>query len=231
MTITARPALPTLLRRALPVGPALAVAAVLGSGPSHAQADAQPAQAQPTQVQPTQVQPTQAQPIQTRAQTGPRIDPQRAFLDQNRRQPGWQVSGSGLQYRALKRGLPDAPQPDSDDTVRVHYEGRLIDGTVFDSSYAKGEPATFPLHGLIRGWQEGIPMMRVGETWEFVIPYQLGYGAVGRGPVPGGATLLFKVELLGFEPGTAPKNEGKAVNPEAEKLRAQREAQKKKQGN
>ncbi len=215
MTATARKTL-------MAAGPGLALAVLLAAAPTLAQGDAQTA---PAQAAPADAPPVQARPA---AQTGPRIDPQRAFLDQNRRQPGWMVSGTGLQYRPVRRGNPDAPQPDSDDTVRVHYEGRLIDGTVFDSSYARGEPVSFPLHGLIRGWQEGIPMMRVGETWEFVVPHQLGYGPVGRGPIPGGATLIFKVELLGFEAGQAPKNEGKAVNPEAEKRRAQKEAEEKK---
>lgn len=217
-------------RRLPPAGVALA-AVLLMAAPAAAQDPARPEQPeQPQQSQAGEAPAVQPRPAQAQG-SGPRIDPQRAFLDQNRRQPGWMVSGTGLQYRPVKRVAPDAPQPDGDDTVRVHYEGRYIDGTVFDSSYARGEPASFPLHGLIRGWQEGIPMMRVGEVWEFVVPYQLGYGAVGRGPIPGGATLLFKVELLGFEAGTAPKNEGKAVNPEAEKRRQQKEAEEKKNRN
>lgn len=201
----------------------LALSLALGA----ASAQAQPASADPAAAQATPAQPPAVQPAAV--PSGPRIDPQRAFLDRNRREPGWQVTGTGLQFKVVRRAAnPDAPQPDGDDTVRVHYEGRFIDGTVFDSSYTRGEPASFPLHNLIRGWQEGIPLMRVGEKWEFAVPYQLGYGAVGRGNIPGGATLLFTVELMGVESGTAPKDEGKAVNPEAEKRRMQKEAEKKK---
>ncbi|HWH21914.1 MAG TPA: FKBP-type peptidyl-prolyl cis-trans isomerase, partial [Allosphingosinicella sp.] len=77
-----------------------------------------------------------------------------------------------------------------------HYTGRFIDGGVFDSSVQRGEPATFPLPRLIKGWQEGVPLMEVGDTFEFAIPYNLAYGPVGRGPIPGGATLLFTIELI-----------------------------------
>jgi FKBP-type peptidyl-prolyl cis-trans isomerase len=74
--------------------------------------------------------------------------------------------------------------------------GRFIDGREFDSSVARGEPATFPLPRLIKGWQEGVPLMQVGDTYEFAIPYNLAYGPVGKGPIPGGATLLFTIELI-----------------------------------
>jgi FKBP-type peptidyl-prolyl cis-trans isomerase FkpA len=161
-------------------------------------------------------------------QSGPRIDPQRVFLDRNRRQPGWQVTGTGLQFRVVRRAAADALQPDTDDKVRVNYEGRLIDGKVFDSSYSRGRPMEVELFKLIKGWQEGIPMMRVGEEWEFVVPQQLGYGPIGNGSIPGGATLIFRVELLGFEAAKAPKQEPKYVNPETEKRIAQEKAKEKK---
>ena len=90
-------------------------------------------------------------------------------------------------------------QASSTDTVTVHYEGKLIDGTVFDSSYERGEPATFPLNRLVKGWQLAIPKMGVGETIEIAIPADLAYGPVGRGPIPGNATLVFKVELMGID--------------------------------
>jgi FKBP-type peptidyl-prolyl cis-trans isomerase len=80
--------------------------------------------------------------------------------------------------------------------VTIHYVGRFIDGTEFDSSVARGEPATFPLPRLIKGWQEGVPLMAVGDTFEFAIPWSLAYGAKGKGPIPGGATLLFTIELF-----------------------------------
>jgi FKBP-type peptidyl-prolyl cis-trans isomerase FkpA len=110
---------------------------------------------------------------------------------------GWRVTASGLRYRQVTSGQPGAPRPAASDTVTIHYVGTFIDGREFDSSVARGEPATFPLPRLIRGWQEGVPLMAVGDRFEFAIPYQLAYGPRGRGPIPGGATLLFTIELLG----------------------------------
>lgn len=119
------------------------------------------------------------------------------YLANNLKQPGWKATASGLQYHVLK-GQGSGPWPwyPERGIVTVNYEGRLIDGTVFDSSYQRGQPATFPLARLIQGWQEGIPMMRVGEVWEFAIPSSLGYGDRRTGPIPPGATLLFKIELI-----------------------------------
>jgi FKBP-type peptidyl-prolyl cis-trans isomerase FkpA len=91
------------------------------------------------------------------------------------------------------------PRPTVRNRVMVHYVGRFVNGEVFDSSVARGEAATFPLGRLIRGWQEGIPMMSVGERWEFAIPADLAYGT-GRGPIPNGATLFFRVELIDVLP-------------------------------
>ncbi|HEY5724150.1 MAG TPA: FKBP-type peptidyl-prolyl cis-trans isomerase [Allosphingosinicella sp.] len=109
---------------------------------------------------------------------------------------GWQTTASGLRYRKVRSGMPDAIQPAPTDTVTIHYVGRFIDGTEFDSSVARGAPATFPLPRLIKGWQEGVPLMAVGDTFEFAIPWSLAYGAKGKGPIPGGATLLFTIELF-----------------------------------
>lgn len=108
---------------------------------------------------------------------------------------GWSSTASGLRYRKVKEGAGTA-RPGATDTVTIHYAGRFIDGKEFDSSVARGEPATFPLPRLIKGWQEGVPLMEVGDTYEFAIPYNLAYGAAGRGPIPGGATLLFTIELI-----------------------------------
>ncbi len=80
--------------------------------------------------------------------------------------------------------------------MTIHYVGRFIDGRVFDSSRERNEPATFPLPRLIKGWQEGVPMMRVGETWSFVIPAAIAYGDRDRPPIPPGSTLLFEIELI-----------------------------------
>ena len=108
---------------------------------------------------------------------------------------GWRTTPSGLRYRRVG-GSGDGPRPSATDTVTIHYVGRFIDGSEFDSSVARGEPATFPLGNLIRGWQEGVPMMAVGDRYEFAIPYTLAYGPNGRGPIPGGATLLFTIDLI-----------------------------------
>ena len=123
---------------------------------------------------------------------------QEAFLAANAKKPGWTVTPSGLQaHRIGKAAAKDAKQPTLMSTVKVHYEGKLIDGKIFDSSYERKEPIEFPLNGVIQGWQEGVAMMHVGETWEFAIPSDLGYGPRGAPPdIPGGAVLLFKVRLL-----------------------------------
>jgi FKBP-type peptidyl-prolyl cis-trans isomerase len=112
---------------------------------------------------------------------------------------GWSATPSGLRYRKVKDGA-GTQRPSPTDTVTIHYVGRFIDGREFDSSVARGEPATFPLPRLIKGWQEGVPLMEVGDTFEFAIPYHLAYGAAGRGPIPGGATLLFTIELFAIPP-------------------------------
>ena len=114
-------------------------------------------------------------------------------------QDGWAATPSGLRYRKVKGGNGGL-RPSPTDTVTIHYVGRFLDGREFDSSVARGEPATFPLPRLIKGWQEGVPLMEVGDTYEFAIPYNLAYGAKGRGPIPGGATLLFTIELIAVPP-------------------------------
>jgi FKBP-type peptidyl-prolyl cis-trans isomerase FkpA len=110
---------------------------------------------------------------------------------------GWRQTASGLRYRKVG-GSGEGSRPSPTDTVTIHYVGQFIDGVEFDSSVARGEPATFPLPRLIRGWQEGVPLMSVGDRYEFAIPYHLGYGPAGRGPIPGGATLLFTIDLIGI---------------------------------
>lgn len=123
---------------------------------------------------------------------------QKAYEAWSAARPGWQVSDSGLQARRIKAVKASAPRPTPADTVTIHYVGRFIDGREFDSSRARGEPATFPLPRLIPGWQEGVPMMRVGETWEFVIPAPIAYGERYRDPIPANSTLLFEIELIGI---------------------------------
>ena len=114
---------------------------------------------------------------------------------------GWRYTASGLRYRRIKAGPAGAPHPAPTDIVTIHYTGTLIDGTEFDSSVGRGAPATFPLPRLIRGWQEGVPLMAVGDTFEFAIPQNLAYGPTATGPIPGGATLLFTIELFGTAAG------------------------------
>jgi FKBP-type peptidyl-prolyl cis-trans isomerase FkpA len=121
----------------------------------------------------------------------------KAYLDWSAKRPGWKTTASGLQYRRVKAA--SGPQPAPTDTVTIHYVGKFIDGRVFDSSRERNEPATFPLPRLIKGWQEGVPLMRVGETWDFVIPAELAYGDRSRDPIPNGSTLLFEIELIGIE--------------------------------
>lgn len=111
---------------------------------------------------------------------------------------GWHFVDGGVRWRWLTYRASDR-KPTVADQITVHYEGRLLDGTVFDSSYARGAPATFPLGRLVEGWQRAIPQMGVGETIEIAIPADLAYGPVGRGAIPGNATLVFKVELIAIE--------------------------------
>jgi FKBP-type peptidyl-prolyl cis-trans isomerase len=127
------------------------------------------------------------------------VQGQRAYEAWSAARPGWKTTASGLQYRALKKVRGDAAKPTPESTVTIHYVGRFIDGREFDSSRRRGEPATFPLPRLIKGWQEGVPMMKVGETWAFVIPSTIAYGERNRDPIPPGSTLLFEIELIGVE--------------------------------
>jgi FKBP-type peptidyl-prolyl cis-trans isomerase len=115
---------------------------------------------------------------------------------------GWHRTPSGLRYRRIS-GNGRGAHPTVNDTVTIHYVGTFMDGAEFDSSVRRGEPATFPLGRLIRGWQEGVPMMGVGDRYEFAIPYNLAYGPVGRGEIPGGATLLFTIDLIAIAPSSA----------------------------
>ncbi len=121
-----------------------------------------------------------------------------AFLADNARKPGVKTLPSGLQYLVIKEGT--GKKPAATDSVTVHYKGTLINGTEFDSSYRRGQPATFPLNQVIKGWTEGVQLMKEGATYRFFIPPQLGYGARGAGGVIGpNATLIFDIELLSVQ--------------------------------
>ncbi len=118
-----------------------------------------------------------------------------AFLEANAKKEGVITTASGLQYTVLKTG--DGKRPQATDRVRCHYEGTLIDGTVFDSSYKRGEPAVFGVNQVIQGWVEALQLMNEGSKWRLFIPYNLGYGAHGAGnSIPPYATLIFDVELI-----------------------------------
>ena len=119
------------------------------------------------------------------------------YLAKNKAKPGVKETASGLQYEVLKPGL--GVKPKSTDTVKVHYHGTLIDGTVFDSSVQRGEPVEFPLNRVIPGWTEGLQLMSVGDKWKLTIPPSLAYGPRANGKIPGNSVLVFEVELLGIK--------------------------------
>ena len=121
-----------------------------------------------------------------------------AFLAENAKREGVKVTESGLQYEVLEETIGQKPK--ATDKVRVHYEGTLIDGTVFDSSYKRGESITFGLNQVIKGWTEGLQLMSIGSKYKLYLPYQLAYGERGAGAnIPPYAALIFTVELLGIE--------------------------------
>jgi len=121
-----------------------------------------------------------------------------AYRDAQAARDGVKVTDSGLLYEVLEPGAGESPQ--ATDTVTVHYTGQLIDGTEFDSSRRRGEPATFPLNRVIKGWTEGLQLMQTGATYRFVIPPDLAYGPAGAPPRIGPeATLVFEVELIGVQ--------------------------------
>lgn len=121
-----------------------------------------------------------------------------AYLTKNAKKPNVIETESGLQYEILQKG--DGPKPTAKDKVNVHYHGTLIDGTVFDSSVERGKPISFPVMGVIKGWQEALQLMHVGDKMRLTIPYDLAYGERGSGrKIPPFSTLIFEVELLGIE--------------------------------
>ena len=131
--------------------------------------------------------------LKNRAKTN--LEAGQAFMQENAKKAGVTALSNGIQYKELRKGTGDHPK--ASDTVKVHYEGQLIDGTVFDSSKERGEPATFPLKGVIEGWQEILPLMSVGARWQVVIPPKLAYGVRGAGGSIGpNETLVFEIELL-----------------------------------
>jgi FKBP-type peptidyl-prolyl cis-trans isomerase FklB len=117
-----------------------------------------------------------------------------AFLAENAKKEGVKVTASGLQYKIITKG--EGPVPTNTQKVKVHYEGRLIDGEVFDSSYKRGQPATFGVNQVIKGWTEALTMMPAGSKWELYIPQELAYGSREQQSIPAFSCLIFTVELL-----------------------------------
>lgn len=118
------------------------------------------------------------------------------FLEANKKRPGVITLPSGLQYEIITKGT--GPIPKESDHVTAHYAGSLIDGKEFDNSYKRGQPIEIPVTGVIKGWIEALQLMPVGSKWKLFIPSDLGYGDRGQGPIPGGAALIFDIELLGI---------------------------------
>jgi FKBP-type peptidyl-prolyl cis-trans isomerase len=129
-----------------------------------------------------------------KAMYGKNIDEGEKFLSENKKREGVQETASGLQYEVVKMGTGEKPGPT--DYVKVHYTGKLLDDTTFDSSIDRGEPATFGVNQVIMGWQEAVQLMPVGSIFKFYIPYELAYGEQGQGPIPPYSTLKFEVELI-----------------------------------
>jgi FKBP-type peptidyl-prolyl cis-trans isomerase FklB len=137
--------------------------------------------------------PVAAQP----APAAPAAQSGAAFLAANAKAPGVVTLASGLQYKVLSSGPTGGPSPKPGDVVKVHYEGKLTNGQVFDSSFERNKPMLMPLDGLVQAWMEALPKMKVGDEWMLYVPPELGYGPQGAGPIPPNAVLIFRVKLLG----------------------------------
>ena len=126
----------------------------------------------------------------------------KAFMEKTVKEPGVQVLPSGVAYKIVRSGPASGLKPTLKDEAKVHYEGKLIDGRVFDSSYERGQPAAMPLDGLIPAWQEALVQMRPGDEWILYVPPEQGYGAegAGGGEIPPNAALIFRIELIDVLP-------------------------------
>lgn len=132
-----------------------------------------------------------------------------AFLAANKKREGVITLPDGLQYEVLKKGDQSSAMPKVQDTFVAHYAGTLIDGTKFDNSYDRGEPITYPMTSVVKGWTEVLQLMHIGDKFKVYIPSELGYGERGSGAIPGGATLIFEMELMGIKPAAAESTEQK----------------------
>ena len=120
------------------------------------------------------------------------------FMARTAKEPGVTSLPSGLEYKIVTSGPAGGPSPKPGDIIKVHYEGKLTNGQVFDSSFERGKPVLMPLEGLVPAWMEALPKMKVGDEWTLYVPPQLGYGPAGAGPIPPNAVLIFRVKLLGL---------------------------------
>ncbi len=151
---------------------------------------------------------------QAKEQAAATLEEGKKFLEENAKRDGVKVTESGLQYEMLTEG--EGAKPAAEDVVTVHYTGTLVDGTKFDSSVDRGEPASFPLNQVIPGWTEGVQLMPVGSKYKLFIPAELGYGEAGAGSIPGNAVLIFEVELLDIKAAAQPEAEATPEAPAAE---------------
>ena len=132
----------------------------------------------------------------------------KAFLIKNSAAPGVVTTPSGLQYRVVHSGPADGLRPKLADEVKVNYEGKLLDGEVFDSSFDRGAPAVMQVREVIPGWQEALQLMRPGDEWLIYVPAALAYGDRAAGPIPPGSVLMFRLELLGVAPDASSVGKG-----------------------
>jgi len=124
-----------------------------------------------------------------------------AFMAKTAKEPGVVTLPNGLEYKIIRSGPTTGLKPHLQDEVKIMYEGKLIDGTVFDSSYERGQPAAFPLKQLVPAWQQALPLMRPGDEWILYVPPKLGYGTEGNEKIPPGSALIFRIELIDVLPG------------------------------
>jgi FKBP-type peptidyl-prolyl cis-trans isomerase len=158
---------------------------------------AAPAKAKPAAASATQTKLKITDPVApTKAPEAAAADPAAAFLATNAKAPGVITLPSGLQYKVVTAGDPKGRSPKPGDIVKVNYEGKLVDGTVFDSSFQRGKPALMPLGNLIPAWIEALPKMHVGDEWVLYVPPALGYGPEGRGPIPPNSVMIFRLQFL-----------------------------------
>ena len=126
------------------------------------------------------------------------MDAAKTFMTNNAKAEGVKTLPSGVQYKIVTSGPADGTSPKKSDEVKVHYEGKLLSGEIFDSSFQRGAPATFPLGGLIPAWVEALQQMKPGDEWLLYVPPEQGYGAQGAGPIPPNSVLIFRIQLIAF---------------------------------